>query len=262
MMAEVLGISLPAWGLVIFWGAVMTVSAVNGYRSLRTLNYVMVPVLLLVLVYAVIHRVVFSETGFAAALLAWRPAEPVSYVKAISLIAGTWSLGAFYIGDYCRYGKKPQDTTLSLFVCLILVIPLMFFSGAIFRIMGKNPDITVTLIEMGYPAMALVFLILATWTTNVMNAYSGGIALSVLLGHRENRLKLNTALAGIAGTVLGAAGILSRFTEFLSLLSSFVPPLIGVLIGVKIVSLLRRGRNEGGNPVIPSKPIGGEGVLL
>ncbi|MDR2303328.1 MAG: hypothetical protein LBE10_01895, partial [Treponema sp.] len=57
---------------------------------------------------------------------------------------------------------------------------------------------------------------------------------------------------GITGTVLGAAGILSRFTDFLSLLSSFVPPLIGVLIGVKIVSVLSRGRKAGDNPVILS----------
>jgi cytosine permease len=259
MTAGILGFSIPAWASGLFWGAVMTVSAVNGYRVLRTLSFIMVPVLLVLLVYTVIHGVFFPEAGSAAALLAWRPAEPVSYTKGISLILGTWSLGAFYIGDYCRYGEKSRDVTLSLSVCLILMIPLMFLSGAVFRIIAKNPDITVILTGMGYPATALVFLILATWTTNIMNAYSGGIALSILLGHEEKRLKINTVLTGITGTVLGAAGILSRFTEFLSLLSSFVPPLIGVLIGAKIVGLLRRGRNEGDNPLIPSKPIGGGG---
>jgi cytosine permease len=95
----------------------------------------------------------------------------------------------------------------------------------------------------------------------MMNAYSGGIAISVLLNLGEKRLKSGIAFAGITGTVLGAGGILSRFTEFLSLLSSFVPPLIGVLIGAKITGLLQRGENAGNNPVIPSKPIGGGGGI-
>jgi cytosine permease len=103
---------------------------------------------------------------------------------------------------------------------------------------------------MGYPAMSLVFLVLSNWAINVMNAYFGGIALSVLLGLPEKRLKLGTLLMGITGTVLGAMGILSRFTEFLSLLSFSVPPLIGVLAGVKIVSILKRERKVGDNPLI------------
>jgi cytosine permease len=257
MAADVLGIAVPAWGATIFWGLVMGLSALYGYRGLRYLYYVMAPVLFFVLIFTVIRVVFFSEAG--PALSAWRPVKPLSYVTAISLVVGDWAMGSFTVGDYCRYAKKPGDAAFGVFIGLIFALPAAFLGGAVFRIAGGNADITVILNGMGFPAVSLVFLIFASWTLNMMNAYSGGIAISVLLNLDKKRLTAGIAFTGAAGTVLGAAGILSRFTEFLSLLSSFVPPLIGVLIGAKVVSLLRRGRNEGDNPLIPSKPIGGGG---
>ena len=82
----------------------------------------------------------------------------------------------------------------------------------------------------GLPVVGLVALILATWTTNVSNAYSGGLSLSVLLGQDEKKSQVTTAVAGIIGTVLAAAGILNSLQGFLSLLSAIVPALIGTLI--------------------------------
>jgi cytosine permease len=243
MAADVLGIAVPAWGATIFWGLVMGFSALYGYRGLRHLYYVMAPVLFFVLVFTVIRVVFFSEAG--PALSVWRPVKPLSYVTAVSLVVGDWAMGAFTVGDYCRYAKKPGDAVLGVFIGLIFALPAVFLGGALLRIAAGNADITVILSRMGFPAVSLIFLIFASWSLNMMNAYSGGIAVSVLLGLPKKRLKLGTLLTGITGTALGAAGILPRFTDFLSLLSSFVPPLIGVLAGVKIASILGRGENAG-----------------
>jgi cytosine permease len=240
MAADMLGISVPAWGATIFWGLVMSFSAMYGYPVLKHLYYIMTPVLFLILIYMVI-RMVFSDAGSAAALFAWRPAKPMPYVTGITLVVGDWAMGAFTSGDYCRYAKRGRAAILGLSAGLIPVIPVVFLGGAIFRIAAGNADITAVLNGMGFPAISLIFLIFAAWALNMMNAYSGGIALSVLLGFEEKRLKLSTALTGIAGTVLGAAGILSLFTNFLGLLSSFVPPAIGILMGAKLADLLIRG---------------------
>ena len=70
----------------------------------------------------------------------------------------------------------------------------------------------------------------ATWTTNVTNAYSGGLALSNLLGFDESRFKITTGIAGGVGTLLAAFGVLSRFEAFLSLMSALLPSLAGVII--------------------------------
>jgi cytosine permease len=222
MAADVLGISFPAWGVTIFWGLVMGFFAMYGYHALRRFYYIMTPVLFLLLIFAVIHTLFLSEAGSAPAPLAWRPAEPVSYITAITVTVGGWTMGAFTIGDYCRYAKK-RDAVLGISAGLTMML-VVFLSGAIFRVVTGNADITVILRGMGYPAMSLVFLILSNWAINVPNAYSGGIALSVLLNLGEKRQKAGIALTAITGTVLGAAGILPRFTDFLSLFSPFVPP--------------------------------------
>jgi cytosine permease len=255
MTAETLGFSVPAWAAALLWGLVMTVSSINGYQALKFLYYIMVPVLFSVLIFTLVQAVSSPEAGLEV-IRNWKPERPISYITGITLVVGDWAMGAFTVGDYCRYGKSPRVTVLSISIGLIVVVPVAFMGGAFFSILRGTPDITAILNGMGFPAAALIFLIFATWTLNMMNAYQGGIAVSVLLGHGAKRLKLNIAITGILGTALGAAGILSRFTEYLSLLSSLVPPVIGVLMGVKIADMPGQRRNRAGT--IPSKPIGGD----
>ena len=78
--------------------------------------------------------------------------------------------------------------------------------------------------------IGLLALVLATWTTNVTNAYSGGLALSNLLGFDESKFKITTGIAGAVGTLLAAFGVLSKFEAFLNLMSALLPPLAGVII--------------------------------
>jgi cytosine permease len=251
MAAEVLGLSVPVWVAALFLGLAMTLSAMYGYQVLKFFYYIMMPVLFVVLVYTLVQ--VLPETG-PAALLAWRSERPMSYITGITIVVGTWAMGAFTGGDYCRYAKSSRAVVLGFSFGLLPVLLLSFLGGAAFRILTGTPNITTLLNGLGFPGTALVFLIISVWTINMMNAYSGGIALSVLLGHGENRLKLNTALTGIIGTVLGATGILSRFTDFLSLLSSSVPPIIGVLMGVKLAEILKLRAMGQAASVIPGKP--------
>jgi cytosine permease len=222
---------------------------------LKSFYYIMVPVLFVLLAFALVQTVFLREAGLAA-LLAWRPERSVPYITGITIVVGTWAMGASAVGDYCRYVKNSRAVVLGFAAGLLPALLLGFLSGAAFRIVAGTMDITALLNGLGFPAMALVFLIISAWAINMMNAYFGGIALSVLLGHGESRLRRNTALAGIIGTVLGAAGILSRFMAFLSLLSSLAPPVIGVLMGVKIAETLERGGKAARDTVIPHKPAG------
>jgi cytosine permease len=258
MTAEALGVSVPAWASTLFWGLVLGVFVMQGYRVLLHFYCITMPVLFAVVVYTFVYTVFFSEPGSSAALLAWRPAEPMSYMRGITLVVGGWAMGAYVVGDYCRYAKSPRAAVLGISAG-ISAIPVMVLTGAAFRIITGTVDITVILNDMGYPAMALIFLILSTWAINMMNAYFGGIALSVLLGFEEKRLKPGIALTVVTGTVLGATGILSRFMDFLGLFSSLVPPLIGVLAGAQITRLLRRrllkrGKKADDNTAFPIWP--------
>lgn len=105
-------------------------------------------------------------------------------------------------------------------------------------------DITAVLSSLGLPVFGLVTLILAAWTTNVANAYSGGRAVSNMLGLGQEKFKMATGIAGLIGTILGAAGILSRFQVFLSVLTSFIPPVAGVSVIIANYWILHRGKPE------------------
>jgi cytosine permease len=261
MMAGILGISIPAWACTVFWGLVMTSTAMLGFRALSFLSYITVPVLILTMVYT-LYAVIFSGNGGMAALLAHRPASSMSLGEGISIAVGAWAMGACTTGDWCRYVKNRKGFILALFLGETVKGSAVFFAGAVFRVAAGNADITALLAGMRLPAMARVTLILSTWTTNVMNAYSGSLAVSVLLGLEERRFKFTAAITGLIGTILAAAGILAQYLGFLGLLSSLVPPVAGVIIAASLGRSLRNRKAEKQLPVSSGISAGAGGFAL
>ena len=100
--------------------------------------------------------------------------------------------------------------------------------GAALAIAQNTHDIVEIYAGMGLPLLALTMLIVATWTTNVMNVYSAGLALAGLVGSTQRGLA--TAIAGLLGSVLAVLGILGKLVGFLSLLTATVLPIAGVMI--------------------------------
>ena len=77
--------------------------------------------------------------------------------------------------------------------------------------------------NVGLPAIGMIVLILATWTTNVGNAYSAGIAVVNMFKLRDDRRAIVTAICGLIGIALSLGGIVYYFVDFLSLLSASSP---------------------------------------
>ena len=119
---------------------------------------------------------------------------------------------------------------------------MMMLIGSILSIVTGQYDVSLVLAAVGVPALGLVALVLATWTTNVTNAYSGGLSMSNLFGFGEDRFRITTVIAGAIGTVLAAVGLLSRFEAFLNILSALIPPIAGVMIGSYWI--VGKGRRE------------------
>lgn len=83
--------------------------------------------------------------------------------------------------------------------------------------------------NLGFPVLGIIALILATWTTNAVNAFSGGLALINVFDIPKKR-KVAVGAAGAIGTLLAVVGILNYFTPIMSVLSAMVPPVAGVMI--------------------------------
>ena len=228
MIAGMTGVVVPDAVCGIFWGVIMVLTAMYGYNALKYLNYIAVPALILVLGYA-LYAAVFRDNGLAQ-ISSYRPEQPGSIVSGISLVVATFAVGGVISGDYSRYAKNRADVVKSNVLGVLPSGFLMLFIGSACSIVTGQYDISSILTSLGLPAFGLVALVLATWTTNVTNAYSGSLAMSNLLGFDESKFKITTGVVGLIGTILGAAGIMNSFTSFLSILTSFIPPLAGVVI--------------------------------
>jgi len=227
MFAEITGLQVPVWISTVVWGVIMLVTACFKFAGLKWLNTIAMPLLAIVLVYTLIDTLMGGGT---ATLAGYTPSAPMTFLAGISTVVGSFAVAGAIAGDFCRFAKDDATVIKSSIWGVMPSGILMLMLGAILAICTGTYDITVVLSSTGLPVIGLIALILATWTTNVANAYSGGLSLAIMLGQNEEQSRVTTAVAGLVGTVLAAVGIMNAFQWFLGLLSAFVPAVAGVLI--------------------------------
>lgn len=227
LMQSSFGIAFPESAACIIWGGLMLVTAFYGIGLTKILNVVSVPLLFVFLIYGV--SIALGDGG-AAVLAAYEPAEPSSMMVGVTISVGGFISGAATCGDYNRYSKDGKSAALS---CLFGVIPAgvgALACGAVLAICSGDSDITVMFANVGLPAIGMLVLILATWTTNVGNAYSAGIAVVNIFKLKDDKRAVVTAICGIIGILISLGGIVYYFVDFLSILSYLITPICAVLI--------------------------------
>ena len=211
-------------------GLFMMLTAVFGFKSLKWLNYLAVPCKIALVgfaVYMALKANSFSEVS------AYRPAPGarMDMLTAIGISIGFFAVGGVISPDYARHAKDRRAAVLGSLLGLMPAALGLAACGAMLAIFQHTYDIVDIYARLGMPLLALSVLILATWTTNVMNAYSSGLAITQVLGWPDSRRRLATVLAGSAGALLAGAGILENFMGFLMVLTVTIPPIAGVLVG-------------------------------
>lgn len=219
--------SLPPVALAL--GATMTLTAVAGFGALKWLNYLAVPAKVALVAYGVAMAV---QAHGLNPVWTWRPdpTKAIDPLTAIGMAVGFVAVAAVIAPDYARQARTGRDAVLGCLLGLVPAAVLLAACGALLAIAQRTHDIVEIYARLGLPLLALSVLIVATWTTNVMNVYSAGLALGGLLGWGPDRRAVATALAGLIGSVLAAAGILDRLTGFLSLLTLTVMPIAGAMV--------------------------------
>ncbi|MFO7197264.1 cytosine permease, partial [Enterococcus faecium] len=79
-------------------------------------------------------------------------------------------------GDYSQYTKSRKDVVKAAIVGILPSGVLMVTVGAVLALTAGTADISVVFTNLGLPVLGIIGLILAAWTTNAVNAFSGGIA--------------------------------------------------------------------------------------
>lgn len=227
ILQQVWGTDFPIWLSSAIWGIIMLTTAIIGYKALSYLNYIAVPALIVLSVYGVIAAI--NKYGMDA-LTTSQPAQPFSFMQGIALTVGGFAVGGVIAADYSRYAKNRKESAISSIIGVWPLGILLVVAGALMSIVAGTYDMTQVVTDLGMPFIGMVILILATWTTNTVNAYSGGLALTNLFNLKSESRALATAIAGIIGTLLAITGILNYFVNFLMILTAGISPVAGVMI--------------------------------
>lgn len=227
------GLDIPIWLSSVFWGIIMVFTAVFGFKYLKWLNYIAVPALTLLIIYGLV--VTFQSHSFDE-ILNYKPTTAMPLFQAIGFTIGFVAVGGVISPDYNRFAATKKDAVLGSIIGIIPSALFLLSVGAIFAITQDTYDIVEIFSSLGYPFFAMSTLILATWTTNVVNIYSSGLAFNNLFKLKESSRSKVTLVVGIVGIGLAIIGILTYFMGFITILTVAITPIAGVLISDYFIS--------------------------
>ena len=227
IILEMDGLDIPIWVYSIFWGSIMVLTAVFGFKYLKWLNYIAVPSIILLLIYALV--ITFKEHSFQE-IINYKPKENIPLLQAIGITIGFIAVGGVISPDYNRFAKTKKDAILGSIIGVLPSSLCLLGIGSILAITQGTYDIVKIFSSLGFPFFAMSILILATWTSNVMNIYSSGLAFTNLFNLKDKSRAYVTLTMGLIGIVLATLGILSLFINFITILTITVTPIAGIII--------------------------------
>lgn len=209
-------------------GLTFAIPSIIGYSSMKWTDYLAVPAGLLLIAAGIYFAV--QNSGWDD-IRSWDPEPTMSVVAALSLVVGVNASQWVISSDYTRYAKPSwRDNILIPWGIISVGIPL-FLVGAFMSVGIGESDIVAVMVELGFPFWGFLILWLATWTSQLVNNYSMGLALSNLMNVDSSRGRQLLTLAGtIIGVVLAIAGILDYFTDFLYLTSLVYPAIAAIVV--------------------------------
>ncbi|MFD2761147.1 purine-cytosine permease family protein [Lentibacillus juripiscarius] len=232
-ISAMLGVDYTSqWGM---WALITTIAgllfaipSIIGYSSMKWTDYIAVPAGLLLVVAGIYFAL---DSNGLESITSWDPEPTIGILAAISLIIGAnvsqWVIAA----DYTRYAKPTiKDNTLIPTGIVLVGFPL-FMVGAVMSVGVGDADIVNVMMNLGFPFWGFLILWFATWTSQLVNNYSMGLALSNMLNVNSNK---GRALLTFGGTLLAIivalAGILDYFMDFLNMTAIVYPAIAGVMM--------------------------------
>jgi cytosine permease len=222
--AAMFGLLWPKWPFTVAALALMTLTGIFGFHVVERFVRVTVPLLTALMGYVVWLSV--SHHGLAPAL-ARAGDHSLSAVDALSSVIGAIILTAVLAPDLSRYARNDRNALLSV-LGVVIGFPAMLLLAAIpAAIYGKH-DLMDVMTLLQIPGIAIVVLVISTWTSNTCNLYSATLTLATLF-RRTSTLRLGLWGALVA-LVAAGAGIADYFIPLLIGLGIVSAPLAGVYV--------------------------------
>ena len=227
-----LGGTVPIWLMKVIGGILMTITAMFGFKAIEKLSVVAIPLLLVIIIATIAS--VFSGDQSLAEVAAQSSDAAMPLGAAISIVISTYTVGALIAPDITRYAKSRSAGGWGMVFGMLIGFPVVLILGAI-MVKGAGGEIDFSKVMLAnnsgfWAFLAVVAIILAAWTTNDNNLYSGALSLNAMFP------KLNkwviTVISGVVGTVLALLGIntAAGFQAFLGIIAILIPPAASIMI--------------------------------
>lgn len=227
------GLTLEHVLLCLFWGVIFTWAAWKGIVAVERISVVAVPVMVIVTVIAAVTML--GQAGGWSAVIAEAPARSgISIGTAITMVLGAWMAGAIMAVDLFRYAGRATHVLIGAGACFILVNPLLNLIGYVGSIATGDANFIAWMVSKGvlFTLLGVIVWVLALWTTDMSVLYCDALyagSAAHLLGWHWARRTIVIVL-GTVGTILGAGGFTTYFTDFITVLGAAVIPMAGPLL--------------------------------
>lgn len=228
LIADAFGIEIPVMVSSLLWGVIMSAIAIIGMEGLKIFDVLSVPMLFIIMVLGLV--LAFRKFGTEGIEANEVTQSTMSFAQAVGLSFSFFSASAFTAADVNRWQRNRKETIQS---CTFGLMPAGIATcviGVLLSRVAGEYDITLVLSKVGIPVLGLVVLILASVSTNSLNAYCGGLDTIMTFNLPDNRRREATAGVCIIGVVLALTGILNYMETFLNWICFLSAPVAGIMI--------------------------------
>ncbi|GAA3034340.1 purine-cytosine permease family protein [Actinokineospora globicatena] len=246
-LTELIGV-LPTWGWALVFGMAVTGIVMYGFGSMAWTAYITVPAFLLLAGYAVISEL--SKHSLSDLVSSPAPGPQISLAAGTTLVAGGFIVGMVMTPDMTRFNRSTSDVVKQTFVGVTIGEYVIALVGVLLAHAVGTSDI-IGIVTSSAGLLGTLIIVASTVKINDWNLYSASLGVvnfgKTVFGVKLHRGLVTLTVGGI-GSVLAAAGILEKFTDFLIVLGVAFPPLAGIIIAEYFfVKLWRSDLDESGD---------------
>ncbi|MFE7430199.1 purine-cytosine permease family protein [Streptomyces sp. NPDC057545] len=222
--------ALPLWAWCLVCGLGVTALVLRGFRVMGWTAFVTVPAFLGLAGWAM--AVEFSRHHIGDLVTAAPFGAHLSIATGATIVAGSYIVGAVTTPDMTRFNRNTGDVVKQTVVGISLGEYVLGLGGVLLAYAVKSSDL-IAIITSSSGVIGVIVLVSATVKINNWNLYSSSLgligAVEALFKVRLHRVGTTVAI-GVLGSLAAAAGILDRFTEFLTVLGVLTPPVAGIMV--------------------------------
>ncbi len=219
--------------------SLMMFTSYRGISQMKLISWISVPIFSAVLILSFIFSVNKYPGGLPAIMTIQN--DEVSFTSVMFLGVALYAGFSAFMPDVSRFISSRSGLIKAMVIGYIASTFIPIWGVVVGAAEGGSYWTVFSQFGVAFSIFAVIGLFLAQWTTNDVNAFSSGLALSTIFTtlHEKNKRiprltrKQGTLVPAIIGVVLAfvGSGAIGAILGFVGALGAWLVPMAGVLIG-------------------------------